>query len=166
MNIKAEKYVKKSMKMNHTIKGDIVYTPDATAIDIIQHFKPEGLCLDPCMGEGAFYNNFPGEKDWCEITKGRDFMNYTGHADWIITNPPFSNFVPFFIKALEVSDNIVYLIYLDLIWTKARLNIMQEMGFGLKEIYFCDVFKFGRSTGAIHFQKGYFGPITINKLVY
>ena len=167
MNIKAEKYIKKSMKMNHTIEGDIVYTPEDKAIEIIQHFKPTGKCLDPCMGEGAFYNNFPGEKDWCEITKGRDFLEYTDHVDWIITNPPFSNFVPFLLHGMQVSENVVYLIYLDLFWTKARQNVIQEMGFGIKEIYFVDVFKFGRATAAVHLQKGWNkGLIKIHKLIY
>ena len=47
--------------------------------------------LEPFRGEGAFYDNLPDcvEKDWCEITQGRDFKDYDKKYDWVITNPPF-----------------------------------------------------------------------------
>jgi hypothetical protein len=47
---------------------------------------------EPFRGEGAFYNSFPASnpKDWTEITEGRDYKEYTGEYDWVITNPPFS----------------------------------------------------------------------------
>ena len=38
----------------NTPDKDIVMTPDYLAKDIIQHFHPTGLILDPCRGEGAF----------------------------------------------------------------------------------------------------------------
>ena len=70
------------------------------------HQTPEELCkilieqvplikgdrvLEPFKGEGNFYNNFPDfvEKDWCEITQGRDYKDYDKEFDWVITNPPF-----------------------------------------------------------------------------
>ena len=172
MNKKAEAYVKKSIKMNHTLEGDVVMTPAWMAKDIVEHFAPQGKVLDPCRGQGAFYNAYPGDKDYCEISEGKDFFDYHDKVDWIITNPPFSNFVPFFIHGMEIADNVVYYIYVDLIWTKARINIMQEMGFGLKEIYFISPKKdddfpaFGRSLAAMHVQRGWSGDIKINKLVY
>lgn len=47
--------------------------------------------LEPFKGEGAFYDAFPDfvEKDWCEIRQGRDFKDYVGEFDWVVTNPPF-----------------------------------------------------------------------------
>jgi hypothetical protein len=46
---------------------------------------------EPFKGEGAFYNHFPdtNPKDWGEITQGRDYKDYEGEYDWVITNPPF-----------------------------------------------------------------------------
>jgi hypothetical protein len=172
MNKKAERYIAKSMKMNHTLEGDVVMTPEPLAIDIINHFNPKGLVLDPCKGTGAFYNNFPGEKDWCEISEGKDFFDYTKEVEWIITNPPFSNMVPFLIHGMEVANNVVYYQYIDRYWTKARINIIQEMGFGLRELYMIDppkgsdFPKFGRALAAIHLKKGWNGDVIINKLVY
>jgi hypothetical protein len=47
--------------------------------------------LEPFRGEGSFYNNLPDfvEKDWCEITEGRDYKDYDLSYDWVISNPPF-----------------------------------------------------------------------------
>ena len=47
--------------------------------------------LEPFKGEGAFYDQFPAfvEKDWCEITQGRDYKDYDKEFDWVISNPPF-----------------------------------------------------------------------------
>lgn len=70
------------------------------------HQTPEELCkqliklvpleegdrvLEAFKGEGNFYNNLPDfvEKDWCEITQGRDYKDYDKEFDWCITNPPF-----------------------------------------------------------------------------
>jgi hypothetical protein len=47
--------------------------------------------LEAFKGEGAFYDQLPDyvEKDWCEITQGRDYRHYEGVYDWVISNPPF-----------------------------------------------------------------------------
>lgn len=47
--------------------------------------------LEPFKGEGAFYDNLPDNvlKDWCEIMQGRDYKDYEGEIDWVISNPPF-----------------------------------------------------------------------------
>jgi hypothetical protein len=68
-------------------------TPKKCAIDLMQ-FVPlvEGdKVLEPFKGEGAFYDAFPDfvEKDWCEITAGRDYKDYEGEFDWVVSNPPF-----------------------------------------------------------------------------
>lgn len=38
---------------------DVVYTPPRLAGDMVAHFRPQGVCLDPCAGDGAFYNLLP-----------------------------------------------------------------------------------------------------------
>jgi hypothetical protein len=63
----------------------------ATALIATLPLAPTDHLYEPFRGEGAFYNNFPAEnpKDWSEITQGRDYANYDGDYDWVITNPPF-----------------------------------------------------------------------------
>ena len=38
-------------------------------------FKDGDVVIEPCRGDGAFYDNLPGsvKKEWCEINQGRDF---------------------------------------------------------------------------------------------
>ena len=49
----------------NTPDKDIVMTPEYLAQDIINHFAPTGVILDPSRGTGAFYDNFPGDdKEW------------------------------------------------------------------------------------------------------
>ena len=70
--------------------NDIVMTPSRFAKEIIDYFNPSGLILEPCRGDGGFYNNFLKPKEWCEITEGKDFFDFNEKVDWIITNPPYS----------------------------------------------------------------------------
>ena len=77
-------------------KDDMYYfhqTPNELAKELINFvsLKENDLVLEPFKGEGAFYSNFPSyvSKHWCEITEGRDFKDYKGEIDWVISNPPF-----------------------------------------------------------------------------
>jgi hypothetical protein len=77
----------------HALK-DVVYTNDEVAKDIISHFQPSGYLLDPCKGDGAFYNNFPADckKAYCEIDEGKDFFQFVEPVDYLFGNPPYKIF--------------------------------------------------------------------------
>jgi len=60
----------KSFPQTNQAYSDIVFTPNSLAKDIIDHYKPKGKVLDPCRGMGAFYDQLPGKKDWCEYEQG------------------------------------------------------------------------------------------------
>ena len=53
-------------------KQDAIMTPAQSSIKIINHFKNQisGICLDPCKGEGSFYDNLPEPKLWAEMGEG------------------------------------------------------------------------------------------------
>ncbi len=77
-------------------KNDVYYfhqTPELLCKELLKHIdlKPKDKVYEPFRGEGAFYNSLPDyvEKDWTEITDGRDYINYEKEYDWVITNPPF-----------------------------------------------------------------------------
>src|SRR3546814_3116151 len=98
---------------------DVVMTPFELAKEIIEHYKPTGVILDPCKGTGAFTVD-----KWCEITEGKDFFNYKEKVDWIITNPPWSKFKEFLIHSMHLSENIVFLSPINHFITKARLRFI------------------------------------------
>jgi len=83
-------------KEDYLEKGNVYLfhqTPPKLALDLMQ-FIPlvkDDVVYEPFAGEDAFYNAFPHyvHKDWSEITRGRDYIDYKESYDWVITNPPF-----------------------------------------------------------------------------
>ena len=147
---------------------DIVMTPEYLAKEIIEHYNPSGRILDPCRGEGAFYDNFnTDDKDWCELAEDKDFLEYNEKVDWIITNPPWSKMQKFLVHGMKVADNIVYLTTTNHYTTKRRIRDMREAGFALKEIYNVPTPtkpwpQLGFQLAAVHTQRGYDGGITMS----
>lgn len=142
--------------------NDKVYTPTWLAEMIVNHYQPTGKILEPCRGTGAFTDIL--KCDWCELDEGKDFYDVSGHWDWVITNPPWSQIRPFLNKSMEVSDNIVFLSLVNAFWMKARLRDMKERNFQIKEILLLPTPKdnwpqTGFALGATHVQRGYTGNI-------
>lgn len=151
--------------------NDVVMTPKSLAYEIDKHFNPIGKILEPCCGDGVFIDVIHERQtgihvDWCEINKGRDFFDYDEKVDWIITNPPWSKIRPFLQHSMEVADNIVFLVTVNHLWTKARIRDIREAGFGIKEIMLIDMPKefpqSGFQLGAIHLQRDWKGDIKLH----
>jgi adenine-specific DNA methylase len=147
--------------------NDIYQTPIEYANMIVKHFNPKGKILEPCKGEGNFLKVLPKNTEWCEILEGKDFFDYIGKVDWIITNPPYSILRKFMQKSMEVSENIVFFTSINHLWLKARLRDIEEAGFGIKEIMLCDTPKnfppSGFQFGCFHLCKNYKGDIKFSK---
>lgn len=147
--------------------NDVVYTPDDIARDIVDHFKPSGVCLDPCYGEGAFYRHLPSGSEWCEIAKGRDFFAWDRRVDWIVSNPPFSDYYNFLVHSFDIADNIVYLFPFHKLFQSWRnLELIYGYG-GIKEIYVIGKgtllnWGLGFAVGAVYFKRGYSGSIKVS----
>lgn len=122
--------------------NDTIYTPDSLALQIVQHFNPSGLVLEPCAGRGAFiraFKKYDVPYKWYEIEKGKDFLlcNNIGKYNWIITNPPYSKIKEFLTKSCELEvKNIVFLSYLTSFTISHRLNILRDNGYFIREILF------------------------------
>lgn len=144
------------------ISNDDIQTPMDLAGRIVSYFKPTGRILEPCAGDGHFLAHLSGA-DWCEIKQGRDFLSYEGRVNWIITNPPWSQIRAFLQQSFRVADHVVFLMTVNHVWTKARLRIARESGFGLRTLLLVDTPKTfpqsGSQLGAVHYEKGWIGPI-------
>ena len=147
-------------------------TPPVLAARIVEYFKPRGRVLDPCRGQGAFYNAFaklPGVKaQSCELAEGRDFFAEHRHYDWIITNPPWSKFRRFLNHAMTIADNIVFFATLTHFCTRARLRDLAEAGFGMREAVLFNTPPRpwpggGFQLCAMHLQRGYQGDCRYRK---
>lgn len=149
------------------VSDDVVQTPPDLARRIVDHFKPSGHILEPCRGKGNFLQWMP-EASWCEISEGKDFMDWTEPVDWIVTNPPWSQIRGFLKHAMTVADDIVFLMTVNHVWTKARVRDIREAGFGIKEICLCEMpVEFPQSgfqLGAIHVSRGWKGDIRLGDI--
>tara|TARA_R110000751_G_scaffold201807_1_gene306503 strand:- start:46 stop:582 length:537 start_codon:yes stop_codon:yes gene_type:complete len=93
----------------------IVMTNPEMAIHLISRieFKDGDVVIEPCKGDGAFYNNLPDnvEKEWCEINEGKDYLDYEGEVDICLSNPPFvprKLFWSFMQKSMEITKRKIY----------------------------------------------------------
>ncbi len=122
--------------------NDVVMTPPAMAQAIVDELAPTGACLDPCRGEGAFYDAFLPHtpvRHWCEITEGRDFLtDDLPTVDWIITNPPWSKIAPFLETSFRIANNVAFLATVTNFVTRYRLELARNANFGLTEFIMLD----------------------------
>lgn len=145
---------------------DVVYTPDFVSSKIIEILSPSGVCLDPCKGDGSFYNNLPAGKMYCEIDEGHDFFEFNKKVNWIIGNPPYSLFEEFLRHSFELSDNVSFLVPINKVFQREIImNIINNYG-GIKSIIVFGSgqkikFPFGFSVANFHFKKGRKGDTKI-----
>ena len=161
----------KSQPNRNYVSNDVIMTPEPLCKALVNHIKPEGIILEPCKGTGNFLKYLPKDTLWCEISEKIDFFDFNQEIDWIVTNPPWSNIKKFLIHSLELSNNVCFLTTINHLWTKARLKIIKENGFGIKEIIIFDTPKSpwpqqGFQVGMFWLQKGYIGDIKFTELEY
>lgn len=144
------------------LPADVVYTPTEVSRNIVEHLKPTGVCLDPCKGDGAFYNYLPEGKQYCEIAEGKDFFEWKGKVDWVIGNPPYSNFIDFLEYSFEIADNVSFLVPTNKIFQRQIIMEMINKFGGIKSMIVYGSgqligFPFGFSVGNFHFERNYKG---------
>lgn len=146
--------------------GDVVYTPDWVARDMVDYFKPSGRILEPCSGDGVFLRYLPTTAEWCEIEKGRDFFAWNEPVDWVIGNPPYSVFSKWLGHSMEIAENICYLIPLTRLFNSGFfIKRLIEWGNIVTMRYYADGgelgFPIGFAIGAVWFQRDYKGNTQI-----
>ncbi|WP_279482222.1 hypothetical protein [Aureimonas sp. SK2] len=113
---------------------DLVYTPGSYADMAMRLLPLYGRVLDPARGRGAFFDRIPAhcEPLWCEVAEGRNFYDWVERVDWVVTNPPWSEIRPFMAHAMTIADNVVFLVTANHAYTRARVRLAQDAGFGLR----------------------------------
>ena len=152
-------------------ESDVVFTPRTLAKAVIDHHPISGQVLDPCRGDGAFYDQFPDHSEslWCEINEGRDFLQWQMPVDWIVGNPPWSSrFRDFLVHSMEISNNVLFLASLTHFTTKARIADIGRHGFSVRSILLVPAVPEWRHSGfqlaAVRLQKNWAGRCWINHL--
>lgn len=149
-------------KYAHINKNDLVFTPRWLAKAICKIFDIGGDVLEPAKGEGVFMEFLPKNTDWCEIMEGRNFFDYNKKVDWIVTNPPYSDFNRFLEHSFELADNVVFLVPVAKMF-KSMGTIKTIMLYGgIVSYYFMSGglagFPFGFPVGVCYMKRGYTGP--------
>lgn len=155
-------------KYAHVNPNDVVFTPDWLAEKICNLFPIGGRVLEPCKGEGVFLNYLPPDTDWCEITEGRNYYDYHKKVDWIVTNPPYSDFNRFLDHSFELAENIVLLTPVaKLFKSMGTLRKIFEYG-GFVEIHTLPAskagFAFGFPVAVYYIKRDYKGFTKIQML--
>ena len=155
-------------KYAHVNKNDVVFTPDNIAEKICSMFSIKGKVLEPCKGEGAFMKYLPSNTLWCEITEGRNYYDFNEKVDWIVTNPPYSDFNRFLEHSFELADNIVLLTPVaKLMKSMGTLKQIFNYG-GIVACYFIGAsrcgFPFGFPCGVWYLKRGYKGTTLFKEL--
>lgn len=147
-------------------QGDVVYTPDWVAKDMVEHFAPFGVVLDPCRGEGVFGKYLPDDAHWCEIAEGVDFFHWPHLVDWVIGNPPYSMTREWFRYSYKIACNLVYLVPLRNVFSGyGFVREIYEFG-GIREMRIYGTggklgFPMGNAIGALHIERGYSGSTKV-----
>lgn len=150
------------------------YTPKALAKQLVDSVDilPTDRLLEPFAGGNAFYDAFPHEnpKDWCEITKGKDFFSYTEPCDIIITNPPFFSMdgkrTPMVFdclwKCCDVAEKkICFLLATKCLiaFTPRRLEKLHQKGWAISKIKVCNIKEWVGRYYFITFEKHVSTPL-------
>ena len=149
----------------HLNPNDVVFTPDKLAHEITSLFDINGKVLEPCKGEGAFLKYLPKDTMWCEIADGRNFYDFNDKVDWIVTNPPYSDFNRFLAHCFELAENIVLLVPVAKMF-KSMSTIRQVFAYGnIVSIWWLPAsragFPFGFPCGIFYIKRNYHGATTM-----
>lgn len=155
-------------KYAHVNINDVVFTPEWLAEKICKMFPITGSVLEPCKGEGAFLKYLPTNTEWCEITEGKNYYDYNKKADWLVTNPPYSDYNRFLDHSFELADNIVLLVPVAKMFKSlGTLKKIYSYG-GFVEIHTLPSskagFPFGFPSAVYYLKRGYKGQTIIKML--
>jgi len=159
--------IKKRAKAN-----DVFITPRDLALKHIQmiDYDDGDSWLDPCCYDpetGSYISQFPNDnKDWCEISKGVDFFEYTKVPDHICSNPPYSMMDSWLKKCIELEPKTIsFLIGIGNLTAK-RIEFMSKAGYELEKMNMMKVYEWFGMSVAVVFRKGAQPLFDIDRKVY
>ena len=124
--------------------NDIFLTPLSVALDhinqveeILQHNTgAEFVWVDPFRGplgkKGVYYDNFVSEdREWCEITQGRDAYHHNYNGKVVCSNPPFSHITALLKLMADGGAYCISLLIGQMNVNPNRFKLMERKGYKL-----------------------------------
>lgn len=131
---------------NKTERTDVYITPDSLAHRHLSIFRGmrHMVVLDPFRGSGAYFNKFDqyfvdSSYEWCEIEAGKDFFDYKGNPDVIVSNPPYSIVEPILEKCYSLNPKIISFLLCAHNVTPHRIKRANDMGYFVEDYTICRV---------------------------
>lgn len=153
------------------VSNDVVMTPDGLACALVDALRPTGRVLEPCSGGGAFVRALQqvgADVAMCEVSEATDFFGWHAPVDWVVTNPPWSQFARFLEHSLRLADDVALLATVNHWWTKRRVRTVLDGGFGYRRLVLVDwpqTFpSSGFQLGMMHVSRGWTGAMTTTDL--
>ena len=84
---------------------------------------------EPCKGDGrilSFLENKGIETSWTEIQEGKDYFEWSGKVDLILTNPPFSIAKEFIEHSMMCSTTVIMLLRINFLGSQARHDFWNQ----------------------------------------
>ena len=157
-------FAKNGRKLKNN-SNDVIYTPLPVALKMIDmcDIHENDKILDPSKGGGVFYNNFPNNciKDYCEISEGIDFFNYTEKVDIIIGNPPYSLWNKWIEHTMKLTDKFCY-IFGSFNFTDKRLRDIVNNGYGITKFHLVKIDWWYSPSYLIVFEKNKTSILTVS----
>lgn len=148
---------------------DVFYTPPTAVASHLQLI--EGLSgerwLDPFKGKGAYFDAFPTQnKDWCEITEGRDFFEWKGSVDLIVSNPPYSLMDKVLEASIALKPRIISYLIGQGNLTARRIELLNNAGYGLSKLKMIKVYEWYGLSYIVVFERGATNCIEYDRVVH
>lgn len=135
---------------------DDIATPEYIAKMMIElcELRDGESVLDPSLGGGVFYKNFPStvRKFWTEIKNDRDFYTFPYFVDCIIGNPPYSQWNNWLKKTVNICDRFCYIMGVMNL-TPKRLDTIDQAGFCLHTIKLLGIVPWPGNSWIVYFVK-------------
>lgn len=127
-------------------------TPESLVKDLLKlvSYSNKDFIIDAGSGERkVWFSNIKfTKKEELELKDGKNFLDYNKKVDWVIENPPFTDFIKFIFKLAEICNKgFAFLTNHSRInqLTPRRLEKLKEKGFYITKIHVCSIKKwFGR----------------------
>lgn len=153
-------------KIKHRkVPNDEFTTPEELSKKLIKlvPLKRLDTVLDPAKGTGNFYKNFP---EYTLNKATENFFWFDEKQDWLITNPPYSQLDRWLKHSCEISKKgFAYLLGIHNL-TPKRIEMCEEMKFGITKIHLCKVFNWFGMSAFIIWEKNKKGIIDFDRIVW
>ena len=135
----------------------------------LDYIEPNEILFDPFYGTGNYFNFMKdiSTTEYTEITQGKDFFEYQGKPNVIISNPPYSKIDAVLKKSVELGPHTISYLIGQGNLTCRRIEYMNQHGYFLSKLHMTKVWKwYGMSYIVVFTKKATQNCISFDRIIY